>query len=378
MNFQLNEEQQFVIKTVRDFAQREVKPMAAEIDENHRFPHETVAKMAEMGMLGIPFPKEYGGAGGDYLSYYLTVEELAKACASTAVICSAHTSLVTWPIYNFGTETQKQKYLPEMTSGKKLGAFCLTEPNAGTDSAKQETRAVLDGDEYVLNGIKTFITNGGSADVFLVFAMTDRTKKNKGISAFIVEKDDPGFYVGRNERKMGICASSTVSLTFKNCRIPKDRLVGREGQGFKIAMMTLDGGRIGIAAQSLGIAEAAFDEALNYLKTRKQFGGPLTRQQALQFGMAELKTEIEATRALIYMAIDLKERGLPYSEYASMCKLKAAETAMHVTTKAVQYMAGYGYSKDYPVERMMRDAKVTEIYEGTSEVQKLVISSKFI
>ena len=305
MNFQLNEEQQFVIKTVRDFAQREVKPMAAEIDENHRFPHETVAKMAEMGMLGIPFPKEYGGAGGDYLSYYLTVEELAKACASTAVICSAHTSLVTWPIYNFGTETQKQKYLPEMTSGKKLGAFCLTEPNAGTDSAKQETRAVLDGDEYVLNGIKTFITNGGVADVFLVFAMTDRTKKNKGISAFIVEKDDPGFYVGRNERKMGICASSTVSLTFKNCRIPKDRLVGREGQGFKIAMMTLDGGRIGIAAQSLGIAEAAFDEALNYLKTRKQFGGPLTRQQALQFGMAELKTEIEATRALIYMAIDL-------------------------------------------------------------------------
>ena len=378
MNFQLNEEQQFVIKTVRDFAQREVKPMAAEIDENHRFPHETVAKMAEMGMLGIPFPKEYGGAGGDYLSYYLTVEELAKACASTAVICSAHTSLVTWPIYNFGTETQKQKYLPEMTSGKKLGAFCLTEPNAGTDSAKQETRAVLDGDEYVLNGIKTFITNGGVADVFLVFAMTDRTKKNKGISAFIVEKDDPGFYVGRNERKMGICASSTVSLTFKNCRIPKDRLIGREGQGFKIAMMTLDGGRIGIAAQSLGIAEAAFDEALNYLKTRKQFGGPLTRQQALQFGMAELKTEIEATRALIYMAIDLKERCLPYSEYASMCKLIAAETAMHVTTKAVQYMAGYGYSKDYPVERMMRDAKVTEIYEGTSEVQKLVISSKFI
>ena len=378
MNFQLNEEQQFVIKTVRDFAQREVKPMAAEIDENHRFPHETVAKMAEMGMLGIPFPKEYGGAGGDYLSYYLTVEELAKACASTAVICSAHTSLVTWPIYNFGTETQKQKYLPEMTSGKKLGAFCLTEPNAGTDSAKQETRAVLDGDEYVLNGIKTFITNGGVADVFLVFAMTDRTKKNKGISAFIVEKDDPGFYVGRNERKMGICASSTVSLTFKNCRIPKDRLVGREGQGFKIAMMTLDGGRIGIAAQSLGIAEAAFDEALNYLKTRKQFGGPLTKQQALQFGMAELKTEIEATRALIYMAIDLKERCLLYSEYASMCKLKAAETAMHVTTKAVQYMAGYGYSKDYPVERMMRDAKVTEIYEGTSEVQKLVISSKFI
>lgn len=378
MNFRLNEEQQFVIKTVRDFAQREVKPMAAEIDENHRFPHETVAKMAEMGMLGIPFPKEYGGAGGDYLSYYLTVEELAKACASTAVICSAHTSLVTWPIYNFGTETQKQKYLPEMTSGRRLGAFCLTEPNAGTDSAKQETRAVLDGDEYVLNGIKTFITNGGAADIFLVFAMTDRTRKNKGISAFIVEKNDPGFFVGRNERKMGICASSTVSLTFKNCRIPKDRLIGREGQGFKIAMMTLDGGRIGIAAQALGIAEAAFDEALDYLKTRKQFGGPLTRQQALQFGMAELKTEIEATRALIYMAIDLKERGLLYSEYASMCKLKAAETAMHVTSKAVQYMAGYGYSKDYPVERMMRDAKVTEIYEGTSEVQKLVISSKFI
>ncbi|MDO4393659.1 MAG: acyl-CoA dehydrogenase [Bacillota bacterium] len=378
MNFQLNEEEQFVIKTIRDFADNQVKPIAAEIDENHRFPEETVKKMSEIGIMGIPFPKEYGGAGGNYLSYYLTVEELAKACASTAVICSAHTSLATWPIYRFGSEEQKRKYLPDMTSGQRLGAFCLTEPNAGTDSAKQETRAVLDGDEYILNGIKTFITNGGVADVFIVFAMTDRTKKNKGISAFIVEKDDPGFFAGRNERKMGICASSTVSLTFKNCRIPKDRLLGQEGKGFKIAMMTLDGGRIGIAAQSLGIAEAAFDEALNYLKTRKQFGGPLSRQQALQFGMAELKTEIEATRALIYMAIDLKQRGLPYSKYASMCKLKASETAMHVTTKAVQFMAGYGYSKDYPVERMMRDAKVTEIYEGTSEVQKLVISGKFI
>lgn len=378
MNFQLSEEQQLVVKTVRAFADKEVRPLAAEIDEHHRFPHETVEKMGKLGLMGIPFPREYGGAGGDYLSYYLAIEELAKACASTAVICSAHASLVTWIINTFGTEEQKRHYMPDMIAGKRLGSFALTEPNAGTDSAKQETRADLDGDYYVLNGIKAFITNGGAADIFVVFAMTDRTKKNKGISAFIVERGDEGFFVGKNERKMGIRASSTVNLTFKNCRIPRDRLIGQEGKGFKIAMMALDGGRIGIAAQALGIAEAAFDEALNYLKTRKQFGGPLTRQQALSFGMAELKTEIEATRGLIYMAVDRKQRGLPYSEYASMCKLKAAETAMKVTTKAVQFMGGYGYSQDYPVERMMRDAKVTEIYEGTSEVQKLVISSKFI
>lgn len=378
MNFQLTEEQQLVVKTVRAFADKEVRPLAAEIDEHHRFPHETVEKMGKLGLMGIPFPREYGGAGGDYLSYYLAIEELAKACASTAVICSAHASLVTWIINTFGTDEQKMRYMPDMIAGKRLGSFALTEPNAGTDSAKQETRADLDGDYYVLNGIKAFITNGGAADIFIVFAMTDRTKKNKGISAFIIERGDEGFFIGKNERKMGVRASSTVNLTFKNCRIPRDRLIGQEGKGFKIAMMALDGGRIGIAAQALGIAEAAFDEALNYLKTRKQFGGPLTRQQALSFSMAELKTEIEATRGLIYIAVDRKQRGLPYSEYASMCKLKAAETAMKVTTKAVQFMGGYGYSQDYPVERMMRDAKVTEIYEGTSEVQKLVISSKFI
>ncbi len=378
MNFQLTEEQQLVIKTVRAFADKEVRPLAAEIDEHHRFPHETVEKMGKLGLMGIPFPREYGGADGDYLSYYLAIEELAKACASTAVICSAHASLATWIINTFGTDEQKTRYMPDMIVGKRLGSFALTEPNAGTDSAKQETRADLNGDYYVLNGIKAFITNGGAADIFIVFAMTDRTKKNKGISAFIIERGDEGFFIGKNERKMGVRASSTVNLTFKNCRIPRDRLIGQEGKGFKIAMMALDGGRIGIAAQALGIAEAAFDEALNYLKTRKQFGGPLTRQQALSFSMAELKTEIEATRGLIYMAVDRKQRGLPYSEYASMCKLKAAETAMKVTTKAVQFMGGYGYSQDYPVERMMRDAKVTEIYEGTSEVQKLVISSKFI
>ncbi|MBQ0079400.1 MAG: acyl-CoA dehydrogenase [Eubacterium sp.] len=378
MNFELNKQQEFVVKTIRKFAENEVKPIAAEIDENHRFPHETVEKMGKMGLMGLPVPREYGGAGGDLLSYYLAIEELGKVCATTAVICSAHISLVTWPIFHFGTEQQRRKYIPDMAAGRKLGAFALTEPNAGTDSAKQETKAVLDGDEYVLNGIKTLITNGGPADVFLVFAMTDKSKKNKGISAFIVEREDEGFFIGENQRKMGICASSTVNLTFKNCRIPKDRLVGKEGQGFKIAMQTLDGGRIGIAAQALGIAEGAFEEALTYLKTRKQFGGPLTRMQALTFEMAELKTEIEASRGLIYHAIDLKQRGLPYSEFASMCKLHTAETAMRVTTRCVQFMAGYGFSKDYPVERMMRDAKVTEIYEGTSEVQKLVISSKFI
>ncbi|MGI6737662.1 MAG: acyl-CoA dehydrogenase [Anaerovoracaceae bacterium] len=376
MNFELTKEQEFVRKMVRDFAETEVEPLAADIDAEHRFPTETVEKMAKYGLMGVPFPTEYGGAGGDYISYAITVEELSRVCGSTGVICSAHTSLCSWPIYAWGTEEQKKKYLPDLLSGKKLGAFGLTEPNAGTDASGQQTRAVKDGDSYILNGAKVFITNGGYADVFVVMAMTDKSKGNHGISSFIVEKGDEGFSIGKTEDKMGICASSTTELIFQNCRIPADRMLGSEGDGFKVAMSTLDGGRIGIASQALGIAQGAFDVTVDYMKARKQFGKRLSQMQALQFEMADMKTRIEASRLLVYQAADFKERGIPYGEKAAMAKLFAAETAMHVTTKCVQFHGGYGYTKDYPVERMMRDAKITEIYEGTSEVQKLVISSK--
>ncbi|MEF9922794.1 MAG: acyl-CoA dehydrogenase [Anaerovoracaceae bacterium] len=375
MNFQLTKEQEFVRKMVREFAVNEVEPLAADIDKEHRFPVETVEKMAKYGLLGIPFPTELGGAGGDYISYAITVEELSRVCASTGVICSAHTSLCAWPIYNWGNDEQKAKYLPDLLSGKKLGAFGLTEPNAGTDASGQQTRADLVDDKWVLNGAKVFITNGGYADTFVVMAMTDKKKGNHGISAFVVEKTDPGFSIGKTEDKLGICASSTTELIFQNCVIPKDRILGNVGDGFKVAMSTLDGGRIGIASQALGIAQGAFDVTVEYMQARKQFGKKLSQFQALQFEMADLKTRIEASRLLIYKAADLKEKHLPYSEAAAMAKLFAAETAMKVTTKCVQFHGGYGYTKDYPVERMMRDAKITEIYEGTSEVQKLVIAA---
>jgi len=374
MNFQLTKEQEFVRKMVRSFAETECEPIAAEIDQAHRFPVETVEKMARFGMLGVPFPTEFGGAGGDHISYAITVEELSRICASTGVICSAHTSLCCWPIFNFGTQAQKEKYLPDLLSGKKLGAFGLTEPGAGTDASGQQTKAVLDGDEYVLNGSKVFITNGGYAETFVVMAMTDKSKGTRGISAFIVEKSDEGFSIGKTEDKLGICASSTTELIFENCRIPKDRLLGKEGQGFKVAMATLDGGRIGIASQALGIAQGAFDVTVEYMKSRKQFGKSLSKFQALQFEMAEMATRIEAARLLIYKAAFKKDQHVPYSVDAAMAKLFAAETAMYVTTKCVQFHGGYGYTKDYPVERMMRDAKITEIYEGTSEVQKMVIA----
>ncbi|MBQ6949742.1 MAG: acyl-CoA dehydrogenase [Firmicutes bacterium] len=376
MNFQLTKEQEFVRKMVRSFAETECEPIAAEIDQAHRFPVETVEKMARFGMLGVPFPTEFGGAGGDHISYAITVEELSRICASTGVICSAHTSLCCWPIFNFGTQAQKEKYLPDLLSGKKLGAFGLTEPGAGTDASGQQTKAVLDGEEYVLNGSKVFITNGGYAETFVVMAMTDKSKGTRGISAFIVEKGDEGFSIGKTEDKLGICASSTTELIFENCRIPKDRLLGKEGQGFKVAMATLDGGRIGIASQALGIAQGAFDVTVEYMQARKQFGKKLSQMQALQFGMADLKTKIEAARLLIYRAADMKDKHMDYSEAAAMAKLFAAETAMEVTTKCVQYHGGYGYNKYYPVERMMRDAKITEIYEGTSEVQRMVIAGK--
>lgn len=378
MNFSLTKEQEFVRKMVRDFAETEVEPLAADIDVEHRFPEETVEKMAKYGLLGVPFPTEYGGAGGDHISYAITVEELSKKCASTGVICSAHTSLCCWPIFNYGTEDQKQKYLPDLLSGKKLGAFGLTEPNAGTDASGQQTRAVDDGDSWILDGAKVFITNGGYAEVFVVMAMTDKSKGNHGISAFIVEKGDEGFSIGKTEDKMGICASSTTELIFQNCRIPKDRLLGEIGEGFKVAMSTLDGGRIGIASQALGIAQGALDVTVEYMKARKQFGKSLSKFQALQFVVADLETQIQAARLLVYRAADMKDKHLPYGPAAAMAKLFAAETAMHVTTKCVQLHGGYGYTKDYPVERMMRDAKITEIYEGTSEVQRMVIAASVL
>ena len=369
MNFGLTREQELVRQIVN-----EVKPIAAEIDETERFPMENVKKMAELGMMGIPFPKELGGAGGDVLSYIITVEELSKVCGTTGVIVSAHTSLCASLLYENGTPAQKEKYLIPLAKGEKIGAFGLTEPGAGTDAAGQQTTAVLDGDNYILNGSKIFITNGGVADTFIVFAMTDKSQGTRGISAFIVEKDFPGFSIGKKEDKLGIRASSTTELIFENCVVPKENLIGKEGKGFGIAMKTLDGGRIGIAAQALGIAEGAYEEAVKYMKERKQFGRPLSAFQGLQWMIAEMETKIEAAKLLVYKAAWLKQNKLPYSVDAAKAKLFAAEVAMDVTTKAVQIHGGYGYTKEYPVERMMRDAKITEIYEGTSEVQKMVIA----
>ena len=374
MEFGLTTEQRLIKQMVKSFALNEVKPIAAEVDETERFPMENVKKMGEIGMMGIPFDKKYGGAGGDVLSYILTVEELSKVCATTGVIVSAHTSLGAGAINDFGTEEQKQKYLVPLAKGEKIGAFGLTEPGAGTDAAGQQTVAVLDGDNYVLNGSKIFITNGGVADTFVIFAMTDKKQGTRGISAFIVEKDFPGFSIGKVEDKLGIRGSSTTELIFENCIVPKENLIGKEGKGFGMAMKTLDGGRIGIAAQALGIAEGAYEEAIKYMKERKQFGRNLGAFQGLQWMIAEMDTKIEAARHLVYKAAWLKQNKLPYSVEAARAKLFAAEVAMEVTTKAVQIHGGYGYTKDYPVERMMRDAKITEIYEGTSEVQKMVIS----
>lgn len=378
MNFGLTREQELVRQMVREFAVNEVKPIAAEIDETERFPMENVKKMAELGMMGIPFPKELGGAGGDVLSYIITVEELSKVCGTTGVIVSAHTSLCASLLYENGTPSQKEKYLIPLAKGEKIGAFGLTEPGAGTDAAGQQTTAVLDGDNYILNGSKIFITNGGVADTFIVFAMTDKSQGTRGISAFIVEKDFPGFSIGKKEDKLGIRASSTTELIFENCVVPKENLIGKEGKGFGIAMKTLDGGRIGIAAQALGIAEGALEEAIKYMKERKQFGRPISAFQGLQWMVAEMSTKIEAARFLVYKAAWLKENKQPYSVDAARAKLYAAEVAMDVTTKVVQLFGGYGYTKEYPIERMMRDAKITEIYEGTSEVQKMVISGSLL
>lgn len=374
MDFQLDKEHEMARTLFRDFAQNEVKPFAQEVDETEVFPRATVEKMQKYGFMGIDVPKEYGGQGCDTLAYVMAIEEISKVCGTTGVILSAHTSLCCGPIKKFGTEEQKQKYLIPLANGQKLGAFALTEPNAGTDAAGQQTKAVLDGDEWILNGSKIFITNGKEADTYVVFAMTDKSLGTKGISAFIVEKGTQGFTFGTKEKKMGIRGSSTYELVFTDCHIPKENMLGKEGEGFKIAMMTLDGGRIGIAAQALGIAAGALESAVAYVKERKQFGRALAKFQNTQFKLADMATRVEAARLIVYKAAMAKDIQKKFSVEAAMAKLFAAETAMAVTTEAVQLLGGYGYIREYDVERMMRDAKITEIYEGTSEVQRMVIS----
>jgi alkylation response protein AidB-like acyl-CoA dehydrogenase len=330
--------------------------------------------MAELGLTGIPWPEEYGGIGSDYLAYVIAVEELSRVCASTGVTLSAHTSLAGWPIFQFGTEEQKQKYLRPMAEGKKIGAYALTEPGSGSDAGGMKTTAKRDGDHYILNGSKIFITNGGIADIYVVFALTDSESKQRGTSAFIVESNTPGFSVGKKESKLGIRSSPTTEIIFEDCRIPAENLLGEEGQGFKIAMQTLDGGRNGIAAQAVGIAQGALDAAADYAKERHQFGKPIAAQQGIGFKLADMATGVEAARLLTYQAAWLESEGLPYGKESAMSKLFAGDTAMKVTTEAVQVFGGYGYTKDYPVERFMRDAKITQIYEGTQEIQRLVIS----
>ena len=382
MDFSLGKEHELARQLFKDFAQNEVKPLAQEVDENERFPRETVDKMAKNGFLGIAVPKEYGGQGCDPLTYVMCVEELSKVCGTTGVIVSAHSSLCCDPIMNFGTEEQKQKFLVPLAKGEKLGAFGLTEPGAGTDAQGQQTKAVEDGDSWVLNGSKCFITNGKEADVYVIFAVTGKIEKHgktlKEISAFIVEKNTPGFTFGVKENKMGIRGSSTYELFFTDCRIPKENMLGERGQGFKIAMHTLDGGRIGIAAQALGLAEGALDVTVDYVKERKQFGRSIGQFQNTQFQLADMKTQVQAAQFLVYKAAIAKATQKSYSVEAAEAKLFAAECAMNVTTKCVQLHGGYGYIREYDVERMMRDAKITEIYEGTSEVQRMVISASML
>jgi len=374
MDFTLSPKHEMLRTLYQEFAEKEITPIAAEIDETGEFPHENIKKMCELGMMGIPYPKEYGGADAGDLAYAIAVEEIARACASHAVALSVTTSLCGWPIFKFGTEEQRQKFFAPLASGKKMGAFGLTEPNAGSDASNMQTRAVLDGNEYVLNGSKIFITNAVIADIYVVFAMSDASKGLKGISAFILEKGTPGFSFGKPENKMGIRGSIQTELIFEECRIPKENLLGKEGEGFKIAMQTLDGGRIGVAAQALGIAQSALDEAVKYAKERTQFGKPLANFQAIQWMIADMAVRVDAARLLVYRAAWLKENKKPYGTEASKAKLYASETASFCANKAIQVHGGYGFIKEYKVERLLRDARITEIYEGTSEVQRMVIS----
>ena len=378
MQFQLTEEQKTMQKLVRDFAKKRVAPGAAERDEKEEFSREITDEMGEMGFAGICFPEKYGGANSDVLSYILAVEELSRADAGVGITLSATVSLCAWPIYNFGTEEQKQKYLVPLAEGTKQGAFGLTEPNAGTDAASQQTVAVVDGDNYILNGSKIFITNAGEAEVYVVFAMTDKTKGVKGITAFILEKGMPGFTFGKKEHKMGIHSSMTNELIFQDVKVPKTNMLGKEGEGFQIAMATLDGGRIGVAAQALGIAQAALEHAVHYAKERVQFGKAIAANQAIGFMLADMATKVEAARLMVYRAASLKDQGLSYSKEAAMAKMYASDVAMEVSTDAVQIFGGYGYSREYPVERLMRDAKITQIYEGTNQVQRMVISGSLL
>lgn len=376
MDFRLSEDHLMIQKTIRDFAINEVAPSAAERDEEEHFDIEIFHKMGELGLTGLPWEEKYGGSGFDFLAYAIAVEELSKVCGSTGVTLSAHVSLCSWPIWKFGTEEQKLKYLTPLAEGTKLGAFGITEPSAGSDASGTKTTAVLDGDAYVLNGTKVFITNGYYADTYVIIARTGpKELGSKSISAFIVEKGTPGFSFGKKEKKLGIRSSATYELIFENCRVPKENLLGKEGEGFKIGMMILDGGRNGIASQALGIAEGAYEFALDYAKQRIQFNKPISDQQIIRFKFADMATRIEASKMLTYKAAWLEGQHEPYGLASAMAKVFAGDTAMYVTTEAVQILGGYGYCREYPVERMMRDAKITQIYEGTNEIQRVVISN---
>ncbi|MBU8772324.1 acyl-CoA dehydrogenase [Cytobacillus oceanisediminis] len=375
MNLRFTEEQEMMRKMVRDFAQTEIAPFVEKMEQGE-FPREILRKMGELGLMGIPIPEKYGGSEMDFTSYIIAIHELSRVSATVGVILSVHTSVGTNPILYFGTEEQKQKYIPKLALGEYLGAFCLTEPSAGSDAGSLKSRAVKDGDHYVINGSKVFITNAGEADVYIVFASTNPELGSKGISAFIVEKDTPGLVFGKDEHKMGLHGSRTLQLTFEDMRVPSENLLGNEGEGFKIAMANLDAGRIGIASQALGIAEAAFEAAASYAKERVQFGKPIAAQQGVGFKLADMATSVEAAKLLIYRAADMRQRGIKCGLEASMAKLFASKTAVDVSTEAIQVFGGYGYTEDYPVERYFRDAKITEIYEGTSEIQRIVISKQ--
>jgi len=378
MDFALTEEHEMVRKMVRDFAEKELAPKAAEVDEKEEFPWEAIRKMAGLGLLGLPIPEEYGGAGMDTISYVVAIEEIARACGSTALTVAAHTSLACYPLYLFGTEEQKRKYLVPLARGEKLGAFGLTEPEAGSDAAAVKTRAVLEGDHWVINGQKTFITNGSIADVVIIAARTDPEKGARGISNFIIEKGTPGFRPGRNEKKMGLRGSVTSQLFFENCRIPKENLLGKLNEGFKQFLITLDGGRISIGAMAVGLAQAAFEAAVKYARERVQFGQPIGRFQAIQWMIADMATQIDAARLLVYRAAWLEDQGAPFTKEAAMAKLYASEIAERACHAAIQIYGGYGYTTDYPVERYYRDVRLTEIGEGTSEIQRLVIARQVL
>ena len=374
MNLDLTDEQRMIREVARDFAEREVRPIAFEIDRDARFPHETIKRMGELGLMGIMIPERWGGAGGDTVAYAVAMEEIARVCGSHAVVMSVNNSLFCDPIYKYGTDAQRDRFLRPVASGHEIGCFALTEPQAGSDATNQHTVAVRDGDDYVVNGRKVFITSGREASAALVLVQTDQAQGSRGISALLIEKSRPGFLVPKTEDKLGIRASDTAEFVFEDCRVPVANRLGEEGQGFKIAMASLDGGRIGIAAQALGLAVGAFERAIAYARERKAFGVAIGQHQMVQWMLADMATAIEGARLLIWLAASLKDAGRPFSTQSAMAKLFAADMAMKVTTDAVQIHGGYGFIKEYEVERFFRDAKITQIYEGTSQIQKLVIA----